>query len=217
MATHAQNLAPSSANGRRPALGAAATHRGNGEEPPLALRCALRALGGSTVRSLELLADARLHQPTRNRNRRVRFADETSATVYRETLVDREQVAQPAVLVVAFRLRIGAHWLSHAAFRWESVLNTVLFAGFPGFVSKLWFRADEKGVYRGLYQWDGAADAVAYVRALWWVLSLVAERASIHYAVLPGLERDAVLALPALLERLDAAPGGWWRPIGERP
>ena len=70
-------------------------------------------------------------------------------------MVKHAQVEAPVVLVVAFRLR----WVrgrGHALFRVESVLNTPLFVGFPGFVSKLWLANDENGVYRGFYEWDGA-------------------------------------------------------------
>jgi hypothetical protein len=94
----------------------------------------------------------------------------------------------------------------------ESELNTVLFAGFPGLVSKLWLRHDHGGTYRGLYQWDDPGQAIAYVRALWWPLSLVSKPGSVHYAVLPGLDRDQVLANPAVIDSVAAAPGGWWRP-----
>jgi hypothetical protein len=89
----------------------------------------------------------------------------------------------------------------------------VLFAGFPGLVSKLWLGHDQDGLYRGLYQWDDPDQAVAYVRALWWALALVSEPDSIHYAVLPGLDRDQVMANPSLVDHLTAAPGGWWRPV----
>ncbi len=117
------------------------------------------------------------------------------------------------MLVVCFRLRRVHRGWAHGLFRLESELNTVLFAGFPGFVSKLWLRHDEHGVYRGFYQWDDPALAVAYVRALWWVLVLVSERTSIHYAVLPGFDRDEVLADPSLIDTVSAAPSGWWRPV----
>ncbi len=71
------------------------------------------------------------------------FADGSTGIVYRETTADLESVADPAVLVVAFALR-GVHGRrGHALFRAESLLNTPLFAGFPGFVSKLWLTADE--------------------------------------------------------------------------
>lgn len=80
------------------------------------------------------------------------------------------------------------------------MLNTPLFVGFRGCVSKLWLAHDENGVYRGLYQWNDAQLADAYVRALWWVLALVSARGSIHYVVLPGLRRDDVLADPTVLD-----------------
>ncbi len=146
--------------------------------------------------------------------RRVTFADGSEAAVYRETVIDRPPPDEPAVLVVTFRLRAIRRSWAHVLFRAESELNTVLFAGFPGLVSKLWLAHDQRGRYRGFYQWDGAGAAVAYVRALWWVLALVSEPESIHYAVLPGLDRDEVLRDPTLADDLPAAPGGWWRPAG---
>ena len=84
--------------------------------------------------------------------------------------------------------------VGHRLFRWESLLNTPLFVGFPGFVSKLWLTYDGNGVYRGLYEWDGPARADAYVRALWWALIVVSEKDSIRYQVMPGMRRDTVLA-----------------------
>jgi len=87
------------------------------------------------------------------------------------------------------------------------LLNTPLFAGFPGFCSKLWLAADERGRYRGFYEWDDAGRAEDYARALWRVLALVSAPGSIHYVVLPGLQRDAVLEQPQLLGGDDA----WWR------
>jgi hypothetical protein len=112
---------------------------------------------------------------------------------------------------VAFKLR-WVHGWGHPLFRAESLLNTPLFVGFPGFVSKLWLAHDDNEVYRGFYQWNGAQLADAYVRALWWVLALVSIRESIRYAVLPKLRRDDVLADPAVLDKV--APDhdhAWWR------
>ena len=90
--------------------------------------------------------------------------------------------------------------LGHAAFRRESLLNTPLFAGFPGFVSKLWLADDDLGRYRGLYEWDDPLLAENYARTLWRVLALVSVPGSIHYVVLPGLRRDEVLERPRLLD-----------------
>ena len=149
----------------RPALGAAAASAAQGEERPLWLRCAVRALLACAWRTTVLVVRRRIHQPVGNVGRRIAFADGTTAEVYRETVIDCPPPQRPAVLVVCFRLRgIRSGW-GHALFRGESELNTVLFAGFPGLVSKLWLRHDQRGVYRGLYQWDDPGEAVAYVRA----------------------------------------------------
>jgi hypothetical protein len=114
------------------------------------------------------------------------------------------------VLVVAFRLR-AVRGRGHTLFRRESLLNTPLFAGFPGFVSKLWLADDERGRYRGLYEWDGPRLAENYARALWRVLALVSARGSIHYVVLPGLRRDVLLRRPQVLGADAADAAGWWR------
>jgi hypothetical protein len=184
---------------------------------PLPLTQALPALARCAVTTARLLAGGRLHQPTQHLGTRVRFADGTTGVVYRETVVDHATVGEPTVLVVEFRLR-GVHGRGHAVFRAESLLNTPLFAGFPGFVSKLWMAADERGRYRGLYQWDGARAADAYVRALWWVLALVSNLRSIRYHVVPGAWCEDVLTAPR------AAAGGawatgedWCRPVEAQP
>ena len=112
--------------------------------------------------------------------------------------------------MVRFRLR----WVrgrGHALFRAESLLNTPLFVGFPGFVAKWWLAADEHGVYRGLYEWDGPQRAEAYARALWRVLAVVCVPGSIAYTVLPGRHRDDLLAPRS--DDAKAAPGAWWRPV----
>src|SRR5690349_998832 len=67
------------------------------------------------------------------------FADGSRSLVFRETVRVEPPPAEPALLVIAFRLAaLGAVPLLHAAFRRECVIHTPLFAGFPGFRSKLW-------------------------------------------------------------------------------
>jgi hypothetical protein len=181
------------------------------ERPPLAYPAALRALAGCFVNTARLLWRRMMHLPAGKAGTRLRFADGTSARVYRETVVDRGATLDPCVLVVEFRLR-AVRGRGHAVFRLESLLNTPLFAGFPGFVSKLWLADDERGRYRGLYEWDGPRLAENYARALWRVLALVSVRGSIHYVVLPGLRRDALLERPQVLADADAADtAAWWR------
>lgn len=182
------------------------------EQAPLRVGVAWRAVARSVGATAGLLRSRRVHLPSKHVGTRLRFADGTSGRVFRETVVDRGPTRRPCVLVVAFRLRLVRGW-AHALFRWECLLNTPLFVGFPGFVSKLWLASDERDVYRGVYEWDGPERAERYARALWRVLALGCVPSSIHYRVLPGLTRDAVLADPSLLA---TAPGeaAWWRFVG---
>ena len=181
------------------------------EQPPLAYPAALRALAGCAAETARLIWRHRMHLPSHRVGMRLWFADGTSARVYRETAVDRGATADPCVLVVEFRLR-AVRGRGHAGFRRESLLNTPLFAGFPGFVSKLWLADDERGRYRGLYEWDGPRLAENYARALWRVLALVSVPGSIHYVVLPGLRRDVLLGRPRVLDGAAADTAAWWRP-----
>ena len=185
------------------------------EQSPSKVRCAARAVLRSVLATLVLLGQRRIRQPRGHVGQTLHFADGSLARVYRETVVQGRRAEEPAVLVVAFRLR-RVRGRGHAAFRLESILNTPLFVGFPGFVSKLWLAHDQNGVYRGLYQWHDPALAHDYARALWRVLALVSVRGSIHYVVLPGRCRDGLLAEPDL-------PGGqgqggdWWRLVKVEP
>jgi hypothetical protein len=182
------------------------------EPQPLPFGRALAALGRCFIATGRLLAWGAVHLPRENVGRRLSFADGSSAVVYRETVVDVDRVADPCVLVVCFRLR-WVRGFGHRLFRWESLFNTVLFVGFPGFVSKLWLAHDQNGVYRGLYEWDGAERADAYVRALWWALIVVSEKDSIRYEVAPGRRRDDVLAEAEMLGR---PASEWWKSVGAR-
>ncbi|HEU4946436.1 MAG TPA: hypothetical protein VFT31_04730 [Kribbella sp.] len=177
-------------------------------QTPLPVRTAFAAVlrcCGTTVR---MLLRRRIHQPENHLGMRLHFADGTSAVVYRETVIERQPATEPCALIVCFRLR-AVRGRAHAAFRWESLLNTPLFAGFSGLVSKLWLANDERGVYRGVYQWDGPASAAAYARSLWRVLELVSVRGSIHYQVLPGVLVDDLLSHPP-----GTGPDAWWRVVG---
>ena len=182
------------------------------EAPPLSRPRAAVALGRCAMRTAAQLARGHLRSPPTHRGWALGFADGSTAAVYRETVLDRRAPTDPCVLVVTFRLRAVRSSRAHALFRAESLLNTVLFTGFPGFVSKLWLRHDQSGRYRGLYEWDGPTLAESYVRALWHVLALVSVPTSIHYAVLPGIGRDDLLANPELAAGIaPEEPTAWWR------
>ena len=179
---------------------------------PLPRTTAWRDVARCFATSLAMLGRREVHQPRGNVGRVIWFADGTAGRVYLETAVDRTPDA-PCLLVVSFRLR----WVrgrGHDWFRRESILNTPLFVGFPGFVSKLWLAHDSHGTYRGIYEWDGSERAERYVRSLWRVLELVSVKGSIDYRVLPGLRRDHVLAELGELDRYAPAEAeAWWRVV----
>jgi hypothetical protein len=181
------------------------------EQRPLPWRVAARAEIRCIGETARLQATRRVHMPRGRVGRCLRFANGTSAPIYRETVVDHAPTGEPCLLVVAFRLRF-LRGFGHTLFRWESILNTPLFVGFPGYVSKLWLAHDERHVYRGFYEWDGPDAAERYARSLWRVLAIGSVPGTIAYRVLPGLQRDEVLADPSLLDGVD--PDGehaWWR------
>jgi hypothetical protein len=158
-----------------------------------------------------LLAQGRVHLRREHIGLRLRFADGSVDRVYRETMMDRPTAKEPCVLVVCFRLR-GIRGRGHTAFRAESLLNTPLFVGFPGFVSKLWLTHDENGRYRGFYEWDGADAARRYARCLWHVLALVSVPGSIDYRVIEQVHQDEGLADPGRLgSATEEDDDAWWR------
>jgi hypothetical protein len=163
--------------------------------------------------TIRLLAGGCVHQPSKHIGMRLHFANGTSARVYRETVVEGAELKDPCVLVVQFRLRLVRGWW-HTAFRWESLLNTPLFVGFPGYATKLWLAHDEHDFYRGVYDWDGADRAEHYARSLWRVLQIGCVPASIGYRVLPGLRRDDLLAQPSRFDPTSSDPAtAWWQPV----
>ncbi|EMF29713.1 hypothetical protein H114_07466 [Streptomyces gancidicus BKS 13-15] len=181
-----------------------------GEQGPLAPGEAWRAVAACFLTTFALLSRHRIRLPKERVGVRLDFADGTGARVYRETRLGSGLAKDPCTLVVVFRLRL-VRGPAHALFRRESLLNTPLFVGFPGFTSKLWLAHDERGRYRGVYEWDGPRRAEHYARSLWRVLALVSEPGSIRYAIVPGLRRDAVIADPPPAGGPEPEAAAWWR------
>jgi Polyketide cyclase / dehydrase and lipid transport len=158
-----------------------------------------------------LAARHRLVSPGEHVGTWLSFRDGTSSRVFRETALGGVRTREPVLLVIQFRLAaLGSSRLLHAAFRRECVLHTPLFAGFPGFRSKLWLDDVRTGVYRGVYEWDGADLARAYARRMLGLLAPFATRGTARSHVVERLRRDDFLRDP------DLAPGDrgddWWRP-----
>lgn len=168
----------------------------------------------SVLVTVGLLAWAQLRLPNRHVGRWLAFEDGTTSRVYRETVRRGKATARPVLLVIRFQLRfLGTRPRPHALFRAESIANTPLFAGFPGFRSKLWLTDERTGVYRGVYEWDGAEQATTYATTLTALLRVISLPGSVAFRVVPDVRRDEALRDPTVLEGVDEAPADrWWRP-----
>ena len=174
---------------------------------------ACRRFAGSAVTVVGLLARHQLRWPRANVGEMLRFEDGTASRVFRETVLDAP-TGEPVVLVVQFRLSLlGRARLPHRMFRAESVANTPLFTGFPGFRSKLWLCDDATGTYRGIYEWDGTERAITYAESLTMLLRPVSEPGTVKYRVLGSARRDEYLAHPeSVTGTLPSSPAEtWWR------
>lgn len=178
-----------------------------------------RAVARSAAATLRLVFGGQLAMPRSLVGGRITFADGTTSTVFRETAARLPDAGEPAVLVVSFQLRgFGRSRILHAAFRRECVLHTPLFAGFPGFRSKLWLADTAAWTYRGLYEWDGAAPAEGYASQLMRILRPVCLPGAVAFHVTTGVGRDEALGRPGTALGAGATGGGaWWRPCSWAP
>jgi hypothetical protein len=160
----------------------------------------------SVVATLGLLARGRVRSPHRRVGAVLTLPEGTRSVVFRETRIEGARRWPPAVLIVEFRLRLlGSRRFLHALFRVGCLVNTPLFAGFPGFRTKLWMADVGTGAYRGLYEWDGANLAEDYASALARILQPLSVRDSVRYRVIPDVRLDAYLeGLPAAGHQVDA-------------
>ena len=148
----------------------------------------------------------------------VPFQDGTSPFIFRETTVPDAGTNDPAVIVIQFRLAfLGSNPLLHAAFRRECVLHTPLFAGFPGFRSKLWADDVRTGVYAGIYEWQGADPARHYAERMVGLLAPFSNRGTARYHVIEHRRRDDFLS--GRREASSSRSSAWWElaPAGAQP
>jgi hypothetical protein len=140
----------------------------------------------------------------------VEFMDGSTSRIFRETCVANAVTAEPVLLVIRFRLAfLGDVEALHTGFRYECLIHTPLFAGFPGFRTKLWLEDLHTRTYRGIYQWDGTDAAAAYADRMVGLLAPFSNRGTVRRHTVPGLLRPAYLADPAATtgDEDDA----WWR------
>jgi hypothetical protein len=188
-----------------------------------AARGTLRAFMSSAWITAELLIRRQLGLPKRLVGDHLVFSDGTSSRIFRETVRSGPPEREPTLLVVRFQLRfVRRSRVLHALFRAESIANTPLFAGFPGFASKLWLTDVNTGIYRGVYGWNGADQATAYATTLSKLLRLLSVPGSVHFHVEAGTARDDFLRDPGAIGSIRAvdddidgaeasAEDAWWR------
>ncbi len=154
-------------------------------------------------RVLRLLTTHRLHRRPGNVGRGARLPDGREYVVFRETTCDRGSLDGTVTLAVWFHLRgipPGAR-LRRFLFERESILNTILYAGFEGYRIKLWMVDPATSDYAGLYVWNGHDHAADYARYIVTVLRPLSVRGSVGYELV-DIRLDEHLAVSGATVRL---------------
>lgn len=152
-----------------------------------ALTCAARTIG--------LLARHRLHVRRTRLGNIVALPDGRTFEVFRESFRDGEAGDEPVTLAVWFHLRgvppVGR--LRRFLFERLCVINTLLFAGFDGYLVKLWMVDPKSADYAGIYSWRSPGEAETYARYITGVLAPISTPGSVGYQVLPDVSLDEYL------------------------
>jgi hypothetical protein len=105
--------------------------------------------------------------------------------VFRQTSCDGDEPGGDVMIAVWFHLR----WMPPGATirRWlferESILNTILYAGAPGYRTKLWLVDPDTCDYAGLYGWKGREAAERYGRYICRILRPLSVPSSVGFEV----------------------------------
>ena len=135
---------------------------------------------------MALVARHRLRIRDANLGRRVALPDGRGFVVFRETTRDGGELDGTVTLAVWFHLRgipAGAR-LRRFLFERESILNTILYAGFDGYRVKLWLVDPSASDYAGLYAWRDRDSAERYARYIVTVLRPLSVHGSVGYDIL---------------------------------
>jgi hypothetical protein len=89
--------------------------------------------------------------------------------------------------------------------------------GFPGFRSKLWADDVTTGVYRGIYEWDGAEAARAYGTRMVGLLAPFSNADTARFHVVERLRRDTFLRDPQRRPPTEQRAGGESNSRSSRP
>jgi hypothetical protein len=139
-------------------------------------------------RTVGLLLGRRLHLRRDRIGTAIVLPDGRPYLVFRESTCDVASDEPEVTLLVWFRLkgtgpdRPWRSWL----FERESILNTVLYAGAPGFARKLWLVDRATAGYAGLYTWRGEGSARDYADYITAVLRPLSVPGTVGSAILPS-------------------------------
>jgi hypothetical protein len=152
----------------------------------------VRQMAACAVRVVVLLLDRRLHRHPEAVGSVAHLPDGRRFVLFRKTSCEQDDDSHPVVLAVWFHLR----WVPARArvrrylFERESILNTILYAGFDGYLVKLWMVDPETSDYAGLYQWNGYPAAERYARYITAVLRPLSTPGSVGYELVDGVRLD---------------------------
>lgn len=138
------------------------------------------------VRVTRLLVAGDLHLRGARVGSRVQLPDGRAYTVFRESTRDGSASGESVTLAVWFHLR-GVppggrlrRWL----FERLCIVNTVLFAGFDGYVVKLWMVDPQSADYAGLYSWGSSDEAERYAAYITAILRPLSVPGTVGYQIL---------------------------------
>jgi hypothetical protein len=139
------------------------------------------------VRTAGLLAGGQLHLRLSRVGSRVALPNGASFVVFRESYSDAPGAGTPVVLAVWFHLRAIPPGAEYRRWLFERlcILNTVLFAGFDGYLVKLWMVDPATSDYAGLYSWASAQSAERYGRYITAILQPLSSPRSVGFQVVP--------------------------------
>ena len=105
------------------------------------------------------------------------------------------EVRGTVTLAVWFHLRFvpAGGRIRRFVFERESILNTLLYAGFDGYRVKLWMVDPVTSDYAGLYAWQGVDETERYAAYITTVLRPLSTPGSVGYEIL-SQELDRYLA-----------------------
>jgi hypothetical protein len=119
-----------------------------------------REVGRCFGAGVGMLRRRELHLPRKKVGRVIRFGDGTPGRVDRETVWTGRQTPRASC-----SCHSGCEESAGTrCFGWRASSTPRCSSGSRGFVSKLWLANDRDGIYRGLYEWDGADRAERYAR-----------------------------------------------------